>query len=60
MTVTFMLSSYYFFTLYDVLQKRSNVLQKLGHSPANMVSEVGKSGHAVCAILVFYDQWRFQ
>ena len=43
MTVTFMLSSYYFFTLYDVLQKRSNVLQQLGHCPANMVREVGKS-----------------
>ena len=55
MTVTFMLSCYYFFTLYDVLQNRSNFLQKLGHSPANMAREVGKSGHAVCAILVFYD-----
>ena len=43
MTVTFMLSNYYFFTLYDVLQKRSNVLQKLGHCPANMVREIGKS-----------------
>ena len=43
MTVTFMLSSYDFFTLYDVLQKKSNVLQRLGHCPANMVREVGKS-----------------
>ena len=44
MTVTVMLSSYYFFTLYDVLQKRSNDLQKISHCPANLVREVSKSG----------------